>query len=560
MTNVPSAEMNQDPSIVQLSNGTIMVFFSSLRSAPVEPGFTLSADPSVLSIQQGTSGNTAIIVTSLGGYSAPVNLNCRSIIPPTPFIYASFSPNPITPPPNSNANSTMTITVESGATAQSYTLLVTGYSPSLDQTKSINVNLTVTSGSGSASSIVAPVTTYATADPEEMYDDIYYKASHDNGASWSEAVKLTQDPDKDLSPFVMQASNGTIWLVWSSKRNGNFDLYYRTSSNMGASWSGDAPLTTDVNADSAPALIQTSDGKIWIVWHSDRYYSNGGLEIFCRTYDGVQWSVERRLTNTAKDIDDSSPTVVQSTDGTIWIFWASEGYEQPPYLLYKQSFDNGATFGSTLQFTTGLWTESWPASIQTCDGRIWVVWASYRNDLAPFNFDVFYETSFVHNVAVTEVTPAQTRVYQKENVSINVEIRNFGDYYETFFVSCRANSTIIDTQSVSLNSGASANLEFVWNTSAFARGRYTITAEASTVAGEVYTIDNVLTHESVEVKLLGDVDGNGVVDAHDLFGLGKAFDSSQGGQNWNEEADMNGDQTVNDLDLAALSDGYGKLG
>lgn len=558
LTNVPSVGMNQDPAIVQLSNGTIMVFFSSLRSAPVEPDFTLGADPSALSVQKGTSGNTNIIVTSLGGYSAPVNLNCKSVIPPSPYIHASFDPNPVTPPPNSNANSTMTITVESGAVAQSYTLIVNGYSPSLNKTKSVNVYLTVTSGSGSASSCATPVTVHAPPDQDEMNYDVYYKASHDNGASWSEAVKLTQDPNKDLSPYVMQASNGTIWLVWSSKRTGNFDLYYKTSSNMGASWSDDTQLTTDVNVDSAPALTQTSDGKIWVVWHSDRNYNNGGLEIFCKTYDGAQWSIERRLTNTAKDIDDTCPSIVQTAEGTIWIFWASEGLQQPPYLLYKQSFDNGNTFGSTLQFTTGLWTESWPASIQTCDGRIWVVWASYRNDLAGFNFDIFYKNSLVHNVAVTEVTPAQTRVYQKENVSIEVEVRNFGDYYETFSVSCRANSTTIDTQSVNLNSGASADLEFVWNTSGFARGNYTITAEASTVVGELYTADNALTHETVEVKLLGDTDGNGVVNVHDLFGLGGAFGSSQGDPNWNEEADMNGDVVVNDIDLSAIREKYGE--
>lgn len=556
LTAVPNSDMNQDPSIVQLSNGTIMVVWSAFKSPPPPPGFTLDADPLNLSIQQGSSGTSKIIVSSIGGFSGPVSLSRRSIQPPSPYITTSLVPAQVTPPPNGKANSTLTINVGPATTAQEYHLLITGYSASLNETRSVTVNLTVTtmlSLSTAVSNSLESSSTEATQTGGSY--DLCYKVSNDNGATWSSEVRLVNDLGDDVGPSVIRASNGTIWIFWSSNRTGNSDVYYKVYSS-GSSWSSDTRLTSDAASDDRPAATQTLDGRIWAVWHSNRAGNN---EIYYNYYNmsTFSWQIsDYRLTNTAADINDITPTILQTSDGIIWIFWKSMGNTQPPYIFYKQSLDNGVSWSANVQFTDGTYDEAWPMATQSRDGKIWVTWSSFRDG----NWEIYYKASLVHNVAVTVVSPSPSRVYQKEIVTVSVSVRNYGDYNESFTVSCYANTTLISSQLVSLNSKASSNLVFSWNTSGFVRGDYTVKAQASPVSGESYLDDNVLTHGSVRVKSLGDIDDNGLVNVRDMFSLGKAYGSSVGSPSWNEEADMNSDGTVNRADLSGLVSNFGHSG
>jgi hypothetical protein len=552
LTTVPNLDMNQDPSVVQLSNGTIMVVWSALKVPPPEPDFTMNADPLHISIPQGSSDASTIIVTSIGGFSGPVDLK-RKLIDPGP-ITTNLVPAQVTPPPNGNANSTLTISVGALAQTKDYHILVTGNSTSLNQTKSVTITLTVTAMSGSSADSYSLASDPIGATQTEGSYDIYYKTSNDNGATWSNDTRLVDDPGADLGPCVVQASNGTVWVFWSSNRMGNNDVYYKVCNN-GVSWSSDIRLTSDSTGDERPAATQTQDGRIWAVWHSNR---SGNNEIYYNYYNMSTFSWKTsdfRLTTTAADINDITPSILQTSDGVIWIFWKSMGNAQPPYIYYRQSLDNGATWSGNLEFTDGTYDEAWPMTTQSCDAKIWVTWSSFRDG----NWEIYYKTSLVHNIAVTDVAPSPLQVYQMENVSVSATVHNFGDFGESVTVNCYANTTLVDSRITTLAGGSWVNLVLNWNTS-FSRGDYYVKVEAVPVPGEVYTEDNTMIHGTVRVKFLGDVNDNGFVNVLDVFSLGKAFGSSPGSPNWNEEADMNGDEAVNSADLSRLVGNFGNAG
>jgi hypothetical protein len=264
-------------------------------------------------------------------------------------------------------------------------------------------------------------------------------------------------------------------------------------------------------------------------------------------------SSDFRLTTTAADVSDITPSILQTSDGVIWIFWKSMGNTQPPYIYYKQSLDNGVTWSGNVEFTDGTYDEAWPMTTQSCDDKIWVMWSSFRDG----NWEVYYKTSLVHNLAVADVVPSPLQVYQMENVSVSATVHNFGDFSESVTVNCYANTTLVDSHTTALVGRSSANLVLSWNTSGFPRGNYYAKVEVVPVPGEVYTADNVVIHETIYVKLLGDVNDSGFVNVLDLFSLGKAYGSSLGGPNWNEEADMNGDNTVTSNDLSRLVGNFG---
>ena len=101
--------------------------------------------------------------------------------------------------------------------------------------------------------------------------------------------------------------------------------------------------------------------------------------------------------------------------------------------------------------------------------------------------DGYYSTS-MHDVAIIGLTASSTEV--------NVTVENQGIYTETFNVSVYYYYTqlfdpLIGTQTITLEAGASSTLSFNWTPPIY--GRYEIRAEASTVPGEVDTVDNVQT-------------------------------------------------------------------
>jgi hypothetical protein len=107
-------------------------------------GFTLSANPSALTIPPGGSDVSTVTVTSTGGFSAPVTLGCDS---PPSGITCGFDVNPVTPPPNDSATSTLTVSVDASVPDGGYDFNVTGSSGGNPQTTPFHVDV-VSAGGG----------------------------------------------------------------------------------------------------------------------------------------------------------------------------------------------------------------------------------------------------------------------------------------------------------------------------------------------------------------------------------------------------------------------------
>ncbi len=60
------------------------------------------------------------------------------------------------------------------------------------------------------------------------------------------------------------------------------------------------------------------------------------------------------------------------------------------------------------------------------------------------------------------------------------------------------------------------------------------------------------------VYILGDINWDNKINIHDLYVLGKHYQTTPTSTNWNEDADINFDNTVNQPDLTTLSENYGK--
>jgi hypothetical protein len=132
---------------------------SVVVTQPASPDFSISSNPSSISVAQGASGTSTIMLTSLGGFTGTITLS-PTISPSGPTV--SVNPTSVTVSAGGSGTSTLTVSTQSTTPLGSYTVIVTGNSGSISHSTTIPVAVTsVTvvpdfSISGNPSSITIP--------------------------------------------------------------------------------------------------------------------------------------------------------------------------------------------------------------------------------------------------------------------------------------------------------------------------------------------------------------------------------------------------------------------
>jgi parallel beta-helix repeat protein len=156
-----------------------------------------------------------------------------------------------------------------------------------------------------------------------------------------------------------------------------------------------------------------------------------------------------------------------------------------------------------------------------------------------------------HDTAVLNVTTSKDGclpmpiVCQNYTAKVNVTVTNRGASLRTFNVTAYANATVIGKAEVSLAAGNIQTIMLVWNTSTFAKGNYTISAVADTVAGDETPADNNFTDGVVQVVMIGDVcPTDGYVGIDDIFNIASHFGQERGQPGYNPNKDITDDDYI----------------
>jgi len=171
-----------------------------------------------------------------------------------------------------------------------------------------------------------------------------------------------------------------------------------------------------------------------------------------------------------------------------------------------------------------------------------------------------------HDVAVVNVVASSAEVYVGGLLNVSVALENQGVMNASFGVSVYYGTVVIGMRNVTdLAVGAVVNLTFGWRVSQGELGfNYAIRVEASAVLDEVDIGDNIRVGGAVFVKMVGDVNGDRLVNIDDLVMVARAlatdssWPSGTGWNQWNPKCDMNYDGVVDVFDLAASGVNYGR--
>jgi len=66
-------------------------------------------------------------------------------------------------------------------------------------------------------------------------NDIFFRRSTDNGATWKAVVNLSNNTGSSVDPQIA-VSGSNVYVVWQDTTPGNFDILSRRSADSGSTW------------------------------------------------------------------------------------------------------------------------------------------------------------------------------------------------------------------------------------------------------------------------------------------------------------------------------------
>jgi hypothetical protein len=171
--------------------------------------------------------------------------------------------------------------------------------------------------------------------------ELYYKVSNDNGDTWTADTRLTNNSGESWHPSV--TVNGSIvQIVWFDDTPGNNEIFYKRSNDGGNTWSADLQLSNTAGSSKIPG-IAVSGSVVHVCWYDS---TAGNWEIYYKrsTDGGTNWGADTRLTN---NIYSSIYPTIAVSGSTVHIAWA-DNRNGPLSIFYKRSTNGGLSWGSDI--------------------------------------------------------------------------------------------------------------------------------------------------------------------------------------------------------------------
>ena len=211
--------------------------------------------------------------------------------------------------------------------------------------------------------------------------EIYYKKYLAVGNRWV-TRRLTYNPGYSVDPVVALDSNHSIHILYEDNTPGNFEIFYKMSTNGGATWATER-LTFSSGESISPAIAVDSNDYIHMIWCDN---TSGDSEIYyVKSKGGESTWKPKRLTWTS---DESiHPAIAIDANDHIHVVW-SDLISEDLEIFYKKSTDGGSGW-KTKRLTFNSGHSAHPAIAIDSSNHIHVVW----EDRSQGNYEIYFRSS-----------------------------------------------------------------------------------------------------------------------------------------------------------------------
>jgi hypothetical protein len=216
--------------------------------------------------------------------------------------------------------------------------------------------------------------------------EIYYSTSSDGGATWSTPVNISHTILAESSNSDIAVDNsGNICVVWQDYAMGNWEIYYSTSSDGGATWSTPVNISKNARVSAQPAIAMDNSGNLHVVWqdnsptHWEIYYATS-------TDGGATWSTPVIITG--DDYISEYPDIAIDSSSNLHVVW-QDGIPNSE-IYYAISPDGGTSWSHLVNISRNPSSKSeLPDITIDNDDNLHVVW----DDDATSDWEIYYATS-----------------------------------------------------------------------------------------------------------------------------------------------------------------------
>ncbi len=201
--------------------------------------------------------------------------------------------------------------------------------------------------------------------------DVYYKRSTNGGATWRNDVNLADTSATSEWPTIA-ATGANVYAAWTDDRAGNDEIFFRRSTNSGASWSSAVRLTFNDSISYSPTLACWGE-YVYLLWVDGRMRSEYQVFFKISSDRGQTWTQDKELSESGKAL---YPTIAV-WDSMVHAAWVDER-EVSYKVYYKHSFDRGVTWSSDMALSSRVGV--FP-SISVCGMGVHVVWTSIEGEV-----------------------------------------------------------------------------------------------------------------------------------------------------------------------------------
>jgi len=292
-------------------------------------------------------------------------------------------------------------------------------------------------------------------DSRDLDREIYFNRSTDNGLTWQSDTRLTNVNSWSEYPSIaVYGSN--IHIVWMDNRDGEYEIYYKHSSDAGLSWSTDEKLTSNPSEPGIPSLA-VSGNNIHIVWHDVR---DGNWEIYYKrsTDNGATWQPDIRLTN---DVSISERASIALWDNSIYVVWQDER-DNDKEIYFKIATDNGNNWSGDIRLTNSVGESEIP-TLAVEESNINVVWGDSRNGIG--NAEIYVKRStdsginWTEDIRITNTLSASNR--PSVAVSSNFVHISWNEVWEIYYKRSTDYGNTWETETRITNNSSQSENSFV---------------------------------------------------------------------------------------------------
>lgn len=170
--------------------------------------------------------------------------------------------------------------------------------------------------------------------------EVYYKNSTDYGATWNSPVRLTWAAGYSTTPRIALGSSQNIYVVYADDRTGKTLVYFKKSTDGGSNWSASTALATLDSCFSPDIAVQSSGATTYIHVVMTWWGGSRGYDIVHKrsTTEGDSWTSLNLVGQ--MDTNSSFPSIAADSLGNLHVAWV-ENVNSNNEIYYRKNTSYG---------------------------------------------------------------------------------------------------------------------------------------------------------------------------------------------------------------------------